>query len=367
MGSSLVGFTVGVTADRRREEQAELLRRLGARVQHGPTVRTLPLAHDQGVIDATQALIDRPPSILFVTTAVGMRGWIAAAESHGLDERLLASLRGAEILVRGPKAAGAVITAGLEATWRAPSEQSAEVLEHALTRDLEGIRIAVQRDGAPHDATSDTLRAAGADVVEIPVYAWTMPDDAIPARRLVEAILARRVDAVTFTSSPAVWNFLAIAGEMARLDEVVQALDSDVVACCVGPVCARSAIEQGVERVIQPRRGRLGAMVAALGARLSASRATFTLGGHVASLQGNSLSGPAGQTVLTDRERALMERLVARLGAVISKDVLLQQAWVGLDADLHAVEVTVGRLRRRLHQVGGQLETVPRRGYRLVP
>ena len=57
MAAPLLGFTVGVTADRRKEEQAELLRRLGARVVHGPTVRTLPLAHDQGVIDATEQLV----------------------------------------------------------------------------------------------------------------------------------------------------------------------------------------------------------------------------------------------------------------------------------------------------------------------
>ena len=40
----LAGYTIGVTADRRAEEQAQLLERRGARVLHGPTIRTLPLA-----------------------------------------------------------------------------------------------------------------------------------------------------------------------------------------------------------------------------------------------------------------------------------------------------------------------------------
>jgi uroporphyrinogen-III synthase len=367
MAAPLLGFTVGVTADRRKEEQAELLRRLGARVVHGPTVRTLPLAHDQGVIDATEQLVADPPDVVLVTTAVGLRGWIAAAESHGLDEPLLAALEPAEVLVRGPKAAGAVITAGLHVDWRAPTEQSAEMLDNMLTRDLRRVRVAVQRDGSPHDSLGETLRAAGADVVEVPVYAWTRPQDTTPAKRLVEATLMRRVDAVTFTSSPAVWNFVAIGREVADVDEVLSAFKADVLACCVGPVCARSAVEHGFERVAQPRRGRLGAMVAALAGEMARRVRTFTLAGSPVTLQGSALRGPLGEVLLTDRERALMEQLAGRPGAVVSKEALLKQAWAGLAADPHAVEVTVGRLRRRLDQIGGRLETVPRRGYRLVP
>jgi DNA-binding winged helix-turn-helix (wHTH) protein len=58
---------------------------------------------------------------------------------------------------------------------------------------------------------------------------------------------------------------------------------------------------------------------------------------------------------------------VARVGTVVSKDRLLRAVWGGREADAHAVETTVGRLRLRLAEVGGAIETVPRRGYRLVP
>src|SRR5262249_49851216 len=140
----LAGITVGVTADRRRDEQAELLRRLGASVVHGPTVRTLPLAHQAGVADATRSLIARPPDVVVVLTAVGMRGWLSVAESLGLDGALLDALRPAKIVVRGPKAAGAVISSDLDVAWRAPSEQSREVLDHLLDAPVAGTRIAVQ-------------------------------------------------------------------------------------------------------------------------------------------------------------------------------------------------------------------------------
>jgi two-component system response regulator QseB len=73
----------------------------------------------------------------------------------------------------------------------------------------------------------------------------------------------------------------------------------------------------------------------------------------------------AGRPVeLAPRERAVLEVLSRRPGSVVNKHQLLAAVWHG-EADGHAVEVTVGRLRRRL---AGSLDiqTVPRRGYRLV-
>ena len=68
---ALAGWTVGVTADRRREEQAELLGRRGAKVVHGPTVRTLPVELGDGLEAATAALIERPPDIVVLHTGLG--------------------------------------------------------------------------------------------------------------------------------------------------------------------------------------------------------------------------------------------------------------------------------------------------------
>ncbi len=55
--------------------------------------------------------------------------------------------------------------------------------------------------------------------------------------------------------------------------------------------------------------------------------------------------------------------LARRPGAVVTKGQLLAEVWRG-GADGHAVEVTVGRLRRRLGSAV-PIRTVPRRGYRL--
>ncbi len=67
---------------------------------------------------------------------------------------------------------------------------------------------------------------------------------------------------------------------------------------------------------------------------------------------------------LAPRERAVLEVLSRRPGTVVNKAQLLAAVWQGA-ADGHAVEVTIGRLRRRLGDTL-DIQTVPRRGYRLV-
>jgi DNA-binding response OmpR family regulator len=76
------------------------------------------------------------------------------------------------------------------------------------------------------------------------------------------------------------------------------------------------------------------------------------------------IAGGADPVSLTDRERAVLELLARRPGAVVSKSTLLREVWAG-ETDEHVVEVTVGRLRRRLGSAGSNIETVMRRGYRL--
>lgn len=76
--ASLSGYTVAITADRRSDEQAELLERRGATVVHAPVIRTVPLIDGDGLRDATMALIVEPPDIVVLSTGLGTRSWFSA-------------------------------------------------------------------------------------------------------------------------------------------------------------------------------------------------------------------------------------------------------------------------------------------------
>ncbi len=362
----LSGFRVGVTADRRWEEQVELLRRRGARSIVAPAIRTLPLSPEEGTRAAIESLLDRPPAVVVLTTGLGVRSWFAVAESLGLGEALLEALRPARVLTRGPKAAGAAVTAGLEVEWHAPSERSEELVAHLDGADLRGARVAVQLDGRDHPVLGDAIAALGAEVVPVPVYRWTLPADTGPLRRLIEAVCERRVDAVTFTAAPAVRNLFALAGEVGRVAALQEALQGGVVPVCVGPVCAGALVAAGVTSAVQPDRSRLGAMVQALAEHFSGRCTRLLLDGGELVVQGSAAVVGGELVELTDRERDVLAVLTERPGAVISKATLLARVWGADDADEHTVEVTVARLRRRLGPAGDALETAIRRGYRLA-
>lgn len=361
----LLGTVIGVTADRRSDEQALLLEGTGATVMHGPTIRTLPLADHERLAGKIRELRCRPPAVVLLTTGIGARGWFSAAAAAGLDGQLRQILEAADVLARGPKAAGTAVSYGLEPRCGPDHERSSEIIEILRECYPRGVRVAVQLDGSGDMPVVDGLRAIGADVVAVRVYRWTQPVLAEPARRLIEAIADRRLDAVTFTSSPALRNLLVLAERLGTSDEVRTALGTDVTTVCVGPVCAATARSLGIEPAVVPVRARLGVMVEALTQHLG-EPASLQLGNERLVLRRSAVVTADRVVDLSPRERAVLGVLATKPGAVVSRDTLGRAAWPDGRADDHAVGVTVARLRRRLGRLGDAVETLPRRGYRLA-
>lgn len=270
--SPLAGRCVGITADRRWRNQADLLENLGANVIHGPTMRTVDLSRDEALRQATQALIDRPPDFLVGTTGMGMTMWFEAAGEWNLGDPLRESLRHSRVVARGAKARSALRRLGFEVAWQAPSENMEEIVEFLTEQGIESARVALQLfDPGGHPSTA-ALSARCGELVEVPVYRWLLPEDAGPAARLIEAMCAGEVDAVTFTSQPAVHHMFHIAGSLGRSDELRAACNGPVLPVCVGPVCAEAAREEGISEPVWPDPPRLGAMIQLVTLQLAGGR-----------------------------------------------------------------------------------------------
>ena len=358
----LAGFTVGITAARRAEELATMLERRGAAVQHGPALRIVALADDEGLEQRTRELVAAPPDITIATTGIGYRGWVEAAEGWGLGEGLLAALGRSEMLARGPKARGAIRASGLVDAWSPESESTAEVLEHLLERGVEGLRIAVQLHGEPLSDVVDALERAGAEVVTVPVYRWAPPLDIAPLDRLIDATLAGGIDVLSFTSAPAAAGILARAGERGLRDPLLAALRGPVLTLCVGPVTAAPLDDLDVPTVA-PQRSRLGAMVRTCESVAPGRARTLAVAGHVLELRGHAVLVDGVLCPLPPTPMAMLRVLAREPGQVVSRAELL--AVQGGSGDEHAVENAIALLRTALG-VSGLVETVVRRGYRLA-
>ena len=366
--AALGGFTVGVTTERRWRDQTEALERQGARVVHAPVVAPLPLARREALQAALDDLVRHPPAAVVYASAPALESWLAAGEALGFEQALQQLTAAARVVVgggagEGARGAGTAVDAEL-------GSEAAAMTEELRARTDPRSRIAVPQADRPALELAASLRRAGFDVVEVPPCPRDPPLDLRPAVRLVEAVIERRLDAVTFVEAAEVRNLVAIAATADLDAALAEALAGDVVPACVGRSCAAAAAAAGMAGIVQPAAARVGAMVEALASRLDDAVVRLPLNGIDVEIRG-SLVLVGGEAVrLPGRERGVLAALARRPGVVVAKGELLRRVWSADGDDTargHLVEVAVARLRRRLGPAGAGLVTVPRRGYRLAP
>jgi uroporphyrinogen-III synthase len=318
----LAGFTVGVTAARRADEFAALLVRRGAAVQHAPAIRIVPPLDDAQLREATGELLDQPLDIVVVTTAIGFRGWIEAADGWGLGDDLVKHLGTAQVLARGPKVRGAVRAAGLVEEWAPASESNAELLAYLLDRGVADKRIAVRLHGEPLPDFVNSLREAGAEVVEVSVYRWTGPADPYPLDRLIDAVITRQVDALAFTSAPAVASTLARAKLLGKREMLVSALRNDVLVACVGSICPGPFTPYAVP-CVQPDRARIGALVRTLSVELPARAQWIRVAAKEVQVRGQAVVIDGELRPIAPAPMAVLRALADQSGHVVSRQRLI--------------------------------------------
>ncbi len=363
----LTGYRIGVTAARKVEEQVALLERRGAHVEVAPALSQAPNHVDDDELRAvTEGVLAHPVDLFLATTGIGMKAWFEAAAGWGLLPQLLERIGQSEILARGPKSVGALRRYGLRELWSPESEEFDDVLEHLRGRDLAGRRIVVQEHGQSLSMVGHALRRRGADVTTVSVYRVVAAEDPEPMFRMIDLIADRALDAVTFTSAPAVAALMEAAGPTGRRDDLISAFQADVVASCVGPVTS-AAFEMWGVPTIYPERSRLVAMVKQLEVELPSRRDGLTvelLGGRQLLLHGEDVLLDGVELHLSPAPTTVLQALVSNPGNVVARQALLTILPTGTAGSEHAVEMAVAQLRAALGT--RSVQTVVERGYRLA-
>ncbi len=368
-GPPLAGYRVAVTAARRSDELCTLLRRHGAAVDHAAAITMVALPDDDELRRNTAALIADPPDIVVATTAVGFRGWLAAADGWQLGCQLTAALSGARMVARGAKATGALRAAGLPEEWSPQTESAREVVQYLRQSGVAGCRVAVQLHAAtddwdPFPEFLDELRSAGADVVPIRLYRWKPVPTGGAFDQLVAQIARRHFDAVSFTSAPAVAATLMRAGDLRISDQLLGALRADVRAMCIGPVTAQPLVRLGVP-TSSPKRMRLAALARHIAEELPVLQSrTVQAAGHRIEIRGSAVLVDGTLQSLPPAPMAMLRALAHRPGVVVGRRELLRTL-PGSANDPHAVDTAVLRLRKALGD-RSIVATVVKRGYRLA-
>ena len=175
----LDGFTVGITADRRWDEQASLFERRGA------TVHARADDPHAAARRATSAC-GRPPTAVIAAAArrsssptpasASGRGSAPPRAGASTSELLAALAAHRDLRPRAQGVRRGAHPRASRSSPRAPSERLAEAVEMVLDVARPGDRVAVQLDGSGRVRPSSTACGRPAlEVIEVPVYEWQHP------------------------------------------------------------------------------------------------------------------------------------------------------------------------------------------------
>ena len=277
----LGGAVVGITAARSAVAQADQVRRFGGLPVVAPTLSTAQ-ADETLQRTAVAQFLDRLAAgqvdLVILLTGVGTRALIAAADELGRRDDLKAGLERTRVLTRGYKC-----TAALRSFGRQPDLVPDLPTTTGVTRELDAYRerygelrgrqVAVQAYGTPAAELGAALAVHGAEVSTIPLYRYRLPDDEAPVLALLDELAAWKLDAVTFTSPPAVTHLFLLAEAHERADLLRADLNRPgVVVLAVGPSTAATLRDHGVLPEVVADPPRLLVMLDALASKLVAVR-----------------------------------------------------------------------------------------------
>jgi uroporphyrinogen III methyltransferase / synthase len=255
------GRRIAVTRPRARAGSlVRALERLGAEVVAAPTIRIRPLA-DLAPLGAALRQLSRYAWLIF-TSQNAVDVVCDRLPDWGLTPRDLTRVPIAAI---GPATAAALARRGVSAAV-IPERFVAEALVAALAErgPLRGRRVLLPRAREARDALPAGLRARGAVVDVIAVYETL--GEAGDGGALARDILARRIDAITFTSSSTVRHFIDLVGREA-------ATSGRFAAAAIGPVTAATARELGIAVTIEAGEYSVPGLLAALRRHFAAATA----------------------------------------------------------------------------------------------
>lgn len=245
---------------RRAKETAELIRRNGGEPFVAVSMREVPIEKNQEAFAFAERLIRGEFDMVIFLTGVGTRYLMKALAVRHDPEDIAGALRRVTVVARGPKPSAVLRELKIPVHINAPEPNTWRELLTAL-EGRSGHRIAVQEYGRSSEELLAALRAKGAEVTPVPVYAYDLPEDLGPLQEAAGR-LARggEFDVAMFTTSQQVVHLMQIARDTGIEDEVIAGLRRSVIAS-IGPTTTETLAEYGLAPDVEPSHPKLGILV----------------------------------------------------------------------------------------------------------
>lgn len=257
MSRPLDGIRVAITENRYPDQLTQLLERQGATVLPCPLLKETPIEDATGARRFLSICESTAPDYIVFYTGVGVDLLFRAVNKPEAIAR-------ARIVARGPKVVNALKRAGVQVDLIAESATTEGIIRTLSREDLKDKTILVQLYGQETPDILATLQKRGATVIGVSIYSYTQASDAAAIESLVRKVVAREIDAITFTSATQVPFLFRAADAIVDPSLFRQRLRKDVVVVSVGEVTSRALRDAGVEPHVEPEESKMGPMVKAL-------------------------------------------------------------------------------------------------------
>jgi uroporphyrinogen-III synthase len=257
--NSRMGTRVLSLESRRATEIAELIRRQGGDPFVAPSMREVPLADNTAAFAFAERLFADGFDMVVLLTGVGTRQLARLLATRYAETAFADGLRRVTVVARGPKPVAALREMGLAPTVVAPEPNTWRELL-AVTEGRPERRIAVQEYGRSSPELLAGLRARGAEVTCVRVYAWDLPEDTGPLQEAARRLVSGEFDTVLFTTAVQIAHLARIARDAGIEDAVLAALRRARV-CSIGPTTTEALEEFAIHPAMEPSHPKMGLLV----------------------------------------------------------------------------------------------------------
>ncbi|MEZ6127238.1 MAG: uroporphyrinogen-III synthase [Planctomycetaceae bacterium] len=259
---------------RRADEMRSLIQRFGGSAVVAPSMKEVPMEHNQEAAAAIERIIAGDVSHLILLTGVGLEAMLQLAESRRQHQPLLQAMQAIPLVVRGPKPAAVLQRLGMKYAVKAAEPNTWRELLIAMDDaklDISGTIVAVQEYGIANSELYSGLEQRGAHVLPVPVYRWALPDDIEPLQDAIRKTILGELDALLFTSAQQVRHVLMVADQMQQREEWLMAATRTLVAS-IGPTCTEAIHDESLFVTYEACPPKMAPLVRGVIALLLASR-----------------------------------------------------------------------------------------------
>lgn len=265
MTHNLNGKRIALLEARLGSELARLVERFGGVAVQFPALREQAIDASDEVAALINNLEAGKYAFIIFQTGVGVSSLFKEAEQLGRLDSLLEALKRVTTICRGPKPTAVLARHGIKPNINARDPfTTAELLEAMAELELNDKQVVVLHYGERNAALADALTERGAQLKELCLYEWQLPDDIAPLKNLIGELHQGAFDAVAFTSQIQARHLFQIAQSMGQEVTLLESLNNRTVVASIGPTCSAALRALGVEPPIEPEHPKMGPMVMAL-------------------------------------------------------------------------------------------------------